>query len=165
MPLVLQLHLVMINKYSKFGVDTLNTFWVMGYINVFVRRGQRRRWSSDHNSSTFSFKQTSWNEYINMGHFSKKNGLVFPKLCLKIAEISYIRLPNSVKMTLLLSFPFFLKKKRSKMTSKSLQTRKIYKNIRQKFSVFMRFEFMVYTTGTNIFVNVDSIFHLFSIIG
>ena len=26
MPLVLQLHLVMMSKYSKFGVDTLNTF-------------------------------------------------------------------------------------------------------------------------------------------
>ena len=35
MPLVLQIHLVMMSKYSKFDVDTitLNTFWVMGYNN------------------------------------------------------------------------------------------------------------------------------------
>ena len=26
MPLVLQLHLAMMNKYSKFGIDTFNTF-------------------------------------------------------------------------------------------------------------------------------------------
>ena len=32
MPLVLQLHLVMMRKYTKFGVDTFNTFWVMCYI-------------------------------------------------------------------------------------------------------------------------------------
>ena len=42
-------------------VLTLSNFWVMGYIKVFARR---RRWqwprrSSDHNSSTFSSKQTS----------------------------------------------------------------------------------------------------------
>ena len=29
MPLALQLHLVMMSKYSKFGVDAFNTFWVM----------------------------------------------------------------------------------------------------------------------------------------
>ena len=36
MPLVLKLHLVMMSKYiySMFGVNTLNTFWVMGYIKV-----------------------------------------------------------------------------------------------------------------------------------
>ena len=54
MPLVLQLNLVMMSKYSKFGVDTLSTFSVMGYIKVFAR--QR---SSNHNSFTFSSKQTS----------------------------------------------------------------------------------------------------------
>ena len=32
MPLVLQLHLVMMSRYSKFGVDTFSTFRVMGYI-------------------------------------------------------------------------------------------------------------------------------------
>ena len=38
MPLVLQLHLVMMSKYTKFGaVDTFNTFREMGYINVFAR--------------------------------------------------------------------------------------------------------------------------------
>ena len=37
MPLVLQQHLVMITKYSKFNV-TLNTFCVMGYIKVFAQR-------------------------------------------------------------------------------------------------------------------------------
>ena len=35
MPLVLQLHLVIMRKYSKFGVDTLNTFWLMGKFWVF----------------------------------------------------------------------------------------------------------------------------------
>ena len=25
----------MMSKYSKFGVDTLNTFWVMGYIKYW----------------------------------------------------------------------------------------------------------------------------------
>ena len=34
MPLVLQLHLVMISKYSKFG-DTFNTFSVMCYLKSF----------------------------------------------------------------------------------------------------------------------------------
>ena len=38
MPLALQLHLVRMSKYSKFGTDTLNTFWVMGYINVFAQQ-------------------------------------------------------------------------------------------------------------------------------
>ena len=32
MPLALQLHLVMISKCSKFGVDTCYTFWVIGFI-------------------------------------------------------------------------------------------------------------------------------------
>ena len=59
MPLVLLLHLVMMNKYSKFGVDTFNTFWVMGYIKVFAWQQQWRR-SSYHNSLTFSSKQTSF---------------------------------------------------------------------------------------------------------
>ena len=44
MPLIMQQHLVMMNKYAKFGVDTVNTFWVMGYIK---------------NSLTSSSKQTS----------------------------------------------------------------------------------------------------------
>ena len=34
--LVLQLHLVKIGKYSEFGVDTFNHFWVIGYIKVFL---------------------------------------------------------------------------------------------------------------------------------
>ena len=29
---VLQLHLIMMSKYFKFGVDAFSTFWVMGYI-------------------------------------------------------------------------------------------------------------------------------------
>ena len=41
MPLVQQLHLVMMSKYSKFGVDTFNTFWVMSYIKVFAQRQSR----------------------------------------------------------------------------------------------------------------------------
>ena len=56
MPLVLQLYLVMVSKYSKFGVDTFNNFCVMGYIKVFARQGRR---SSDHNGSTFSSKETN----------------------------------------------------------------------------------------------------------
>ena len=35
MRLVLQLHLVMMSKYSMFNVDTFNTFCVKGYIKVF----------------------------------------------------------------------------------------------------------------------------------
>ena len=38
MPLALQLHLVIMSKYSKFGVDTFNTFWVMIYINFFAQQ-------------------------------------------------------------------------------------------------------------------------------
>ena len=58
MPPVMQLHLIMISKYSKFGVDTFNTFWAMRYIKVFAwqQQQQQQRWSSDHNSSTFFFK-------------------------------------------------------------------------------------------------------------
>ena len=54
MSLVLLLHLVMMSKYSQFGVDTFNTFLKMGYIKVIAR--QR---SSDINSSTFASKQMS----------------------------------------------------------------------------------------------------------
>ena len=36
MPLVLQLVIVMMSKYSKFGVDTLSTFWVMSHIKVYA---------------------------------------------------------------------------------------------------------------------------------
>ena len=36
MSLVLQLHHVMMSKYSKFGVDIFTTFWVMCYIKVFA---------------------------------------------------------------------------------------------------------------------------------
>ena len=39
------------------GVDTFDTFWVMGYIKVFVQR--QRWWSSNDNGSTFSSKQMS----------------------------------------------------------------------------------------------------------
>ena len=58
MSLVLQLHLVMV---TKFGVDTFNSFWVMGYIKVFVhcRCQRQQQQSSDHNSLTFSLKQMS----------------------------------------------------------------------------------------------------------
>ena len=41
---------VKVSKYSKFGVDTFNTFKVLGFIKVFALR---RQLSSDHNSSTF----------------------------------------------------------------------------------------------------------------
>ena len=46
MPLVLQLHIVMISKYSKFGVDTFYTFWEIGYIKVYARHLRR---SNNHN--------------------------------------------------------------------------------------------------------------------
>ena len=60
MPLVLQLHLVMMSNYSKFGVDTFNTIWVMGNIKVFAwRLRQWRWWSSNHKSLTFSLKKMS----------------------------------------------------------------------------------------------------------
>ena len=61
-PLVLEMHLVTMSKYCKFGIDTLILFFLeMSYIKVFVRQEQRRkrRGSSYHNSSTFSSKQTS----------------------------------------------------------------------------------------------------------
>ena len=38
MPLVFQLHLVMMSRYSKFGVNTFNTFWVMGIKDFAWRR-------------------------------------------------------------------------------------------------------------------------------
>ena len=46
MPLAVQLHLVMMSKYSKSGVDTFNTFWVMEYIDVFARllTGKNEMW-------------------------------------------------------------------------------------------------------------------------
>ena len=53
MPLVLQLHLVIMSKYSMFGVDTFNTFWVIGYIKNFA---WQQRQSSNHKSLTFSLK-------------------------------------------------------------------------------------------------------------
>ena len=52
MPLVMQLHNVMMSKYSKFGVDTFYSFWVMGYIKAFAWQQQRRRRSNYHNSLT-----------------------------------------------------------------------------------------------------------------
>ena len=39
MPLVLLMHLVMMSKYSKFGVDTFNTFWVMGTLKFLHNNG------------------------------------------------------------------------------------------------------------------------------
>ena len=48
MPFALQLHLVMISKYSKFGVDSFKIIWVMGYIKVFARRQRLWRHHNDH---------------------------------------------------------------------------------------------------------------------
>ena len=48
----------MMSKYSKFGVDTLITFWEMGYIKGFAQQ-QRQQWSNDHNSLTISSKKTN----------------------------------------------------------------------------------------------------------
>ena len=71
MPFVLPLHLVMMSKYSKFGVDTLSTFIVIGYIKVLAQK-QRRQWqSSDHNSSTFSSKQTNRNSFYSVGELAR----------------------------------------------------------------------------------------------
>ena len=65
MSLALQLHLVIMSNYSKFGVDTYSTFWVMGYIKVLAWQWQQhRQQSSDHNSSIFSSKQNA-DELIN----------------------------------------------------------------------------------------------------
>ena len=61
MPL-LQLHLVMMSNYSRFGVDTFNTFCVMGYIKVFAwHQWWQQRWSSNHNSSTFLWNRGAKN--------------------------------------------------------------------------------------------------------
>ena len=87
MPLVLQLHLVMISKYSKSGVDNFNTFWVMGYFKVFAQWQWRR--SNDHNSSTFSLEQTS-KIALHKYSFVKLtiNPLIFNKNC--ISNLFYI---------------------------------------------------------------------------
>ena len=58
MPLVLQLLLVMMSKYSKFRVDTFNTFWVMRYSKDFA---PRLWWSSDHWASLFRRKNKQAN--------------------------------------------------------------------------------------------------------
>ena len=38
MPLVLQLHIVMMSKYPMISVETINTFRIMGYIKVFAQQ-------------------------------------------------------------------------------------------------------------------------------
>ena len=53
MSLGLQQDLIMMSKYSKFGVDIFNTFWVMSYIKVLHDD------DDNDNNSTFSSKQTS----------------------------------------------------------------------------------------------------------
>ena len=56
MPFALEMHLLMMSKYSKFGVDTFNTFWEMDNIKVIAWQ-QQWWWSSDHNYSlTFCWK-------------------------------------------------------------------------------------------------------------
>ena len=72
MPFVLQLHLVMM---SKFGVDTFNTFWVMGCIKVFAQQQQQ---SSDHYSSIFFFqnrqakKEIIWINYLGFIKYTEQ---------------------------------------------------------------------------------------------
>ena len=102
MPLVLPLHLIMMRKYSKFGVDNIfNIVLVMGYIKGFARRR-----SSNQNSSTFSWKQTSWkgsldwsqiysfktfepNKYTILQHIctqntvAKHSGIFFADICFR----------------------------------------------------------------------------------
>ena len=61
MSIVMQMHVVMMSKYSKFGVHTFNTFWVMGFIKIFVwwlqqQQQQQQQRSCDHNSLIFFFK-------------------------------------------------------------------------------------------------------------
>ena len=59
MSLVLQLQFVMMNKYSKFGIDTFNT-WVMSYIKDFAQWRQQR-------SQQFGFFiEKSLNVYISI---------------------------------------------------------------------------------------------------
>ena len=53
MPLISQLRLVMMSKYSKFDVDTCNTFRVMGYIKV------KHNDDGNDDLATISSKQTS----------------------------------------------------------------------------------------------------------
>ena len=69
----LHVHLVMMSKYAKFGVDTFNTFWVMGYIKIIAHQHWQ---SSDHN-----------------GFFFLRNRLAKNKLtiiCIPLSELLYL---------------------------------------------------------------------------
>ena len=59
MPLALQLHLVMMRKYSKFGVDTFNTFWEVDYIKDFAWQ-----WSSSDQNKVDFFLETDKNGHL-----------------------------------------------------------------------------------------------------
>ena len=56
MLLVLQTHLIMMSKYSKFGVDALNTFWVMGYIKIDYTFDKNTMFKKGHNLTNIAFK-------------------------------------------------------------------------------------------------------------
>ena len=90
MHLNLQLHLVMMSKYSKFGMDTFNPFYVMGYIKVFAQQWQRwKRWQTrDHNSLTFSSKYMSYKSPPNC----HRQNLAY--LCVNKVNIVYL---NDIK--------------------------------------------------------------------
>ena len=66
MPLVLQLHIVMMSKYSQFGADTFNTFWVMVYIKVFAWHRQQ---SSDHFFWNRQAKKRSFTNFVRFLFF------------------------------------------------------------------------------------------------
>ena len=88
MSLVLQLHLV---KMSKFGVDTFNTFWVMGYTKLFAWWQQ---WSNDLN-----FEQNMQDKFIN--HIP--NTLLDKVFFLDWTQKLRLRPPNRLHKIILLS--------------------------------------------------------------
>ena len=72
MSLVLQLQLVIMSKYSMFDVDTFNTFWVMGYIKIYVfERQWQQQWPSYHNRSTVFLR----NRRVTMHFGNETSGL------------------------------------------------------------------------------------------
>ena len=72
MLLVLQLHLVMMRKYSKFDVDTFNTFWVMGATLKFLHEDEDNNDNDvleiNQNSSIFFFETDKLNSWTLVIH-------------------------------------------------------------------------------------------------
>ena len=100
MSLVLQLYLVIMTKYSKFGVDTFNKQWVIGYIKVFARW---RRRSNNHNSCFLRNRrvnnQSCRTTYVILNlRFSK-----FLYQCLKASFTSYSLILPSPSISIILN--------------------------------------------------------------